>query len=44
MISTGVQFAGLSPRTYPPEPDAAGSYTFWHRDGSAPDGFGARIM
>ena len=40
-----VQLAGVSPRTYPPQSVTedrgmeAGSYTFWHRDGSKPDGF-----
>ncbi len=42
------QLAGVSPRTYPPnltvadrteDAETEGSYTFWHRDGSKPDGF-----
>ena len=36
-----VQLAGVSPRTYPshPDDDDEGSCTFWHRDGSKPDGY-----
>ena len=39
-LGDGAQLAGVSPRIYPKDPCAEGSsYTFWHRDGSKPDGY-----